>query len=225
MLKKILVFSIIFTLSSAAARAEVDKLVAGDAADISGTVNIYFMSDVSDKSVSDLSVTLNDINNNYPLVKAIHLYISSSGGDPLAGQVAYWNIKTSKIPVSTINIAEVTSAATYIFCASDERSAMPGAQFLFHPGSTKLENATLYPDDILRLKKRLELLNRFDWVAYKPCMNLDDAQLSKLSESEYFRKNIDETEAEKIDLIKNITTHIPYAGATFYILADNQGAN
>lgn len=80
----------------------------------------------------------------------------------------------------------------------------------------------LRPDEILRLKRELELVHRFDDVVYKPCMNITETDLRKLSESEYFRKSIDETEAEKIRLIGRVLSETEPSQINFYILDDDE---
>lgn len=130
--------------------------------------------------------------------------------------------KNPKIPISTINIFEVTSAATYLFCASTERRALPGTQFLFHAAAVGVPQTSLKPDEVLQLKRSLDLIHRFDDLAYKQCMNIDDEELRKLTESEYFRRHIDEIEAEKIGLISDVITQVEPSKFNFYILDDDK---
>lgn len=63
----------------------------------------------------------------------LNIYISSQGGDLLAGFTAYHFLKALPIPVITHNLSNVESVANIIFLAGSERKANPGSRFLFHP--------------------------------------------------------------------------------------------
>lgn len=63
----------------------------------------------------------------------LNVYISSQGGDLVAGFTAYHFLKALPIPVRTHNLSNVESVANIIFLAGSERKANPGCRFLFHP--------------------------------------------------------------------------------------------
>ena len=63
----------------------------------------------------------------------LNSYISSQGGDLVAGFTAYHFLKALPIPVKTHNLSNVESVANIIFLAGSERKANPGSRFLLHP--------------------------------------------------------------------------------------------
>ncbi|MCR4236590.1 ATP-dependent Clp protease proteolytic subunit [Escherichia coli] len=63
----------------------------------------------------------------------LNIYISSPGGDLVAGFTAYHFLKALPIPVKTHNLSNVESVANIIFLAGSERKANPGSRFLLHP--------------------------------------------------------------------------------------------
>ncbi|MFW5365792.1 ATP-dependent Clp protease proteolytic subunit [Escherichia coli] len=63
----------------------------------------------------------------------LKIYISSQGGDLVAGFTAYHFLKALPIPVKTHNLSNVESVANIIFLAGSERKANPGSRFLLHP--------------------------------------------------------------------------------------------
>lgn len=63
----------------------------------------------------------------------LNIYISSQGGDLVAGFTAYHFLKALPIPVRTHNLSNVESVANIIFLAGSERKANPGCRFLLHP--------------------------------------------------------------------------------------------
>jgi len=87
-------------------------------------------------------------------VNKITIAISSGGGDTGAAFGAYNGLKAlenqnSHMSVATVNIGSVASAAVVLFCAGNERYALPNANFLIHgngfdlPPGTRLEATTL----------------------------------------------------------------------------------
>ncbi|EJO47779.1 MULTISPECIES: ATP-dependent Clp protease proteolytic subunit [Enterobacter cloacae complex] len=63
----------------------------------------------------------------------LNIYISSQGGDLVAGFTAYHFLKALPVPVRTHNLSNVESVANIIFLAGSERKANPGSRFLLHP--------------------------------------------------------------------------------------------
>lgn len=117
------------------------------------TAKIFYTAAVEPKLVSDLVFAIDDLNINYPHLKRIYLYINSDGGDMDGGQIAYWAVKSSKIPITTVNLSMVGSSASIIFCGAKERLSLPGGKFLLHASSLTGSEGLLRPDDIDNLKK------------------------------------------------------------------------
>lgn len=95
---------------------------------------VHFMTDVTVPSVTSLmDVCLKAISNPNQATSEIRLYISSKGGDTVAGFTAYNFLKSLPIKVTTHNLSNVESIANVIFMAGSERFANPLSRFLLHP--------------------------------------------------------------------------------------------
>lgn len=124
-----------FSLFTVSAQAGVNKVYqtffGADAA--VKVAKIYYTADVNAETVSDLARVIDELNIGYKNLEAIYLYVSSYGGDMDSGYVGYWLVKGSRIPVTTVNIATVGSAASMIFCGADDRQSLQGSRFILHP--------------------------------------------------------------------------------------------
>ena len=63
---------------------------------------------------------------------SVTLCLSSPGGSTEQAFYAYEILRALPIPVHTFNLGIVQSAANILFMAGEQRSAVPGANFLFH---------------------------------------------------------------------------------------------
>lgn len=64
----------------------------------------------------------------------ITLFVCSPGGKNMSAVGFYDWVRTEKIPLTTIAMGQVTSAALYIFLSGTKRKAMAHSVFLVHPG-------------------------------------------------------------------------------------------
>jgi ATP-dependent Clp protease, protease subunit len=64
--------------------------------------------------------------------KDIIILMSSNGGDPGLAFTAYNYLRGLNAHITTINIGNIDSAAMILFCAGQERYAVPGTRFLIH---------------------------------------------------------------------------------------------
>ncbi|HGF5613379.1 MULTISPECIES: ATP-dependent Clp protease proteolytic subunit [Klebsiella pneumoniae complex] len=95
---------------------------------------VHFMTDVTVASVSSLmDVCLKAISSPNQPASEIRIYISSKGGDTVAGFTAYNFLKSLPVKVKTHNLSNVESIANVIFMAGSERFANPLSRFLLHP--------------------------------------------------------------------------------------------
>lgn len=95
---------------------------------------VHFMTDVNVQSVTNLmDVCLKAISIPKQQVTELRIYISSKGGDTVAGFTAYNFLKSLGVKVTTHNLSNVESIANVIFMAGSERFANPLSRFLLHP--------------------------------------------------------------------------------------------
>jgi ATP-dependent protease ClpP protease subunit len=64
--------------------------------------------------------------------QSVTLCISSNGGSTEQAFYAYEVLRALPVPINTINMSIVHSAANIIFMAGERRSATPESYFLFH---------------------------------------------------------------------------------------------
>lgn len=95
---------------------------------------VHFMTDVNVQSVTSLmDVCLKAISNQAQPATELKIYLSSKGGDTVAGFSAYNFLKSLGVKVTTHNLSNVESIANVIFMAGSERFANPLSRFLLHP--------------------------------------------------------------------------------------------
>lgn len=146
---------------------------------------IYFNANVNSQTVTWLMSTIEDIHVNYQNVKNVDIYISSDGGDMDAGYVAYEALRKSPLKLNMINTSMIASSASMIYCASDERYAMPMATFLLHPAAAwNDKDDYLKPDQAQRILDKAENYNTLFREIYSSCTNIPADELKKITSSE-----------------------------------------
>lgn len=95
---------------------------------------VHFLTDVNVPSVRHLmDACLAAVSNKDNPATELKIYISSKGGDTVAGFTAYNFLKSLPVKVTTHNLSNVESIANVIFMAGEERSANGISRFLLHP--------------------------------------------------------------------------------------------
>ncbi|KAB2715423.1 ATP-dependent Clp protease proteolytic subunit [Brucella intermedia] len=202
--------------------AEMSSFVPEDKAKISDRdASIYFFGEVNDKKVIELQSSIDTMIGNYPKLRHINLYISSLGGSMDAGWAGYWAVKNSPIPIRTINLSRIASAATLIYCGGAERSALPGTSFLLHPASKSVHSDDYKPDFFERMQADLALANQMFSSTYKSCTNLSVDEISQTLKAEYFAKLLTADDAVKIGLAGKILDK-KYPDATSAYIVDGK---
>lgn len=178
--------------------------------------NVYFLGEITPQKIVELGSTLDGINIRYGDIKGINLYISSSGGNMDAGRMGYWMVKSSRIPVRTINLSYVGSAATLLFCAGKDRDVMAGSQFLMHSASMWVDQGYLKPDELERTRRDLDANNQIFRDVYKECTSLADNEMEPLFKGDYFSRPFGGPEALKIGMATGTANAIrPVVGAGY----------
>ncbi|MFC7064332.1 ATP-dependent Clp protease proteolytic subunit [Brucella rhizosphaerae] len=212
-----------FTIFSTFSQAELMSVTPPDNASIkeNSEVNVYFVGEITPQKIIELGTTLDGINVQYASIKGINLYINSGGGDMDAGHVGYWMIRSSRIPVRTINLSYVGSAATLLFCAGKQRDAMSGSQFLIHPAATKFDKGYYKPDELERKQRSVNESNQIFRDVYKDCTTLSDSEVTSIFKSEYFSRSMTAKEALDIGMATELTNAIrPPAGSGYVFSKD-----
>jgi len=181
---------------------------------------VYFFGEMNQDKAKDLSAVLDEININHADFKNIYLYINSPGGDMNSGYISYWAVKSSKIPVSTVNLSVTASAATMMFCGSYDRMSIKGAYFILHPPAVVEGNIRLKPDELLEVQENLDGYRQMFASIYSSCTNYSAAEISTILSSEDNRKRLADEDAIKHGLIKKNTDAIVNAPIAYYITDD-----
>lgn len=126
--------------------AEMSSFVPEDKAKISDRdASIYFFGEINDKKVIELQSSIDTMIGKYPKLRHINLYISSLGGSMDAGWAGYWAVKNSPIPIRTINLSRIASAATLIYCGGRSGAPCQAPAFCFTPLSNQFTRMTISP--------------------------------------------------------------------------------
>ncbi len=99
---------------------------------------VYLEDEISWTSCAFLMKFINHVNRRAAVsgdMRPITLKIYSPGGELPTMFALYHVIKTSKVPVHTVNMGACHSAAFIVFLAGKERTMLPDALFVAHQGS------------------------------------------------------------------------------------------
>lgn len=80
----------------------------------------------------------------------INVYLTSPGGDRMAGIAAYDLLQACKANVRIIGYGEVCSSAVTVFCGGDERYLLPNTRLLIHSGDTAVADKNDYVGTTLK---------------------------------------------------------------------------
>ncbi|CAH1656986.1 ATP-dependent Clp protease proteolytic subunit [Hyphomicrobiales bacterium] len=219
-LARVIFLSAVYILAIAfGAQANTSEMKASDQKALAEaeTAKIYFSGAVSQQKINELVAAIDDLNVNHKALKKIYLYINSGGGEVSSGYAGYWAIKSSNIPITTVNIATVISSATMLFCGSSERESLDGAIFVIHPPSTDVRAASYQPDHLVLMEQNLQTARKFFSDIYRECTNFSDNEMSSILHSENTRKSLLPEEAKKRKMINGIADAIVETPIAFYI--------
>lgn len=99
---------------------------------------IKYFANVTEKHVNDMNIFImqniakQDPKNSKTIVDEIIIEISSSGGSSDHGLLAYNSLKQISIPITTIGMGNVDSAAVLIFSAGKKRLSVPSCRYVLH---------------------------------------------------------------------------------------------
>lgn len=86
-------------------------------------------------------------------IKRLVVVVGSPGGDPEASIAMYTTLRAANLPIISVGLGAIYSAAIYPFMAGDKRLLFPEATFLFH--ATLIDPAE-EPQPVYQLKEDLQ---------------------------------------------------------------------
>ncbi|CAG8999364.1 MAG: ATP-dependent Clp protease proteolytic subunit [Candidatus Celerinatantimonas neptuna] len=190
------------------------------------SINVFYMAPIDNNDISDLISSIIEINNKYKKARHIYLYMSTLGGNENSAFAAYQVIKSSKIPVTTINLSSVASAGNILFCAAKHRQAFKNTMFIFHPISFLTNNAPNYSDltpaKLANIKNMIKNFQVRATKIFKQCTNFNDEAIQKPFYSEGNRYILYGANAIKHHLINGYVSGIKNTTVTYYINDDEK---
>lgn len=182
------------------------------------TAKVVLSGAVSTENTVNLMTALDELNNTYPSLKEIELYINSYGGEMEAGYMGYQAVRASRVPVKTINAGMTASAATLIYCAGNVRLMMPEASFVLHPAkSPNIQKSFVSPGDIEMMKKDVQQGNNYFKSVYATCTNIGDESLQKILFSDDNAWFVDAQQAKQLALVRGVRAGIKPTAVSYYI--------
>ncbi|KAA9001971.1 peptidase S14 [Affinibrenneria salicis] len=184
------------------------------------TAKILYVGDITAKGSTELISSIDEINANYPNLKKLYLYINSYGGSMENGYMAYEAIKSAPVPITTVNIAMVASAASLLYCAGAERYATPSAHFILHPAAaSNIQKDYLKPNEIARLQQDVKNSNAFFRYVYQQCTRYSADEIDNMLSREDGRQYIDTPTALDKRLATGQAAGMVNADVSYYILS------
>lgn len=186
-----------------------------------GDVNeaaIYFNGKINNQTVTWLLSSIAEIHGNYSNIKYVDVYLNSEGGDMDSGYVAFEALRKSPVKLNMINTSMVASSASMVYCASDDRYAMPMATFVLHPAAAWNEKSDyLKPDQARRILDDAENYNSMFRNIYTGCTKIPVDELKKLTSSETEREVYRVDEATRKGLVTRGIKESHSYPVTYYI--------
>ncbi|MCZ4093606.1 ClpP family protease [Sinorhizobium psoraleae] len=180
------------------------------------TVKIVYTGEVNEDKIAALASALDEINVKYKSAHDIYLYISSPGGKVDSGNVGYQVIRSSVVPVTTINLSMVGSAATMLYCAGQKRLVLDDTSFLLH-APTRWIQGELAANDIINQQESLATSHAELKTIYRTCTNLSDERIEEITYSEDTHVFAGVEKALSIGLATGTARNVEPADATWYI--------
>lgn len=115
---------------------------------------LNYQAPINDQSLNNLHTLLTIAIDRAERPSTITILLNSLGGGIHAGIASYTFIRSLPVPVTTINIGNVDSAANMVFLAGKRRMAAPASTFHLHGGTRGFNG----PQNIAALEEALSSL-------------------------------------------------------------------
>jgi len=212
-----IIFIIFISISAADANSRKIGPEDNNKKDEVSIAKIYFAGSVNGETAAELIEAIDDANINYKKLKRIYLYINSYGGGMEGGYAAYWAVKSSRTPVTTVNMGMVMSSASMIFCGAEDRQSLKGGHFILHAASVSVGNDYVQPDQLQRQVQRLDGYNAMFHDVYKECTKLSEQELTAMFQGENQRRFMLPDEARQTGLITKIADKIMDSSVSYFV--------
>lgn len=184
-------------------------------------VKVHFSGNITQKKSAAFMSVLDEINQRYVNAKDLTISFSSDGGDMDAALSMYYAIKSSQIPVTTVNLSAVVSAATIPFCAAEKREVADNAVFIIHPAQMdKLDEHDVTPAKIRTSQDFISTYNSLFRRIYAKCSNLTSEELNRPLDSDGDRLYLSAKEALSRHLATAQISKLPVAPVSYYVTDD-----
>lgn len=210
-----IISSVLFFLALAHADATKVSIIDEKAKSEAEVGKIFYVGGVTSSKVIDLIKAIDELNINHKL-KKIYLYIDSYGGGMDSGYMAYMAIKSSKIPITSVNLVTVMSSATMMFCGAHDRISLSGGRFILHPANVWV-SGRIQPDQLGIVESNLDEYNKMFFSVYKECTDFSDSEIKSILASENQRRFLSAEEAKMHGMIKGTANKIVDASVVYYI--------
>lgn len=220
-----IIFIIFISISAADANSRKIGPEDNNKKDEVSIAKIYFAGSVNGETAAELIEAIDDANINYKKLKRIYLYINSYGGGMEGGYAAYWAVKSSRTPVTTVNMGMVMSSASMIFCGAEDRQSLKGGHFILHAASVSVGNDYVQPDQLQRQVQRLDGYNAMFHDVYKECTKLSDQELTAMFQGENQRRFMLPDEARQTGLIMKIADKIMDSSVSYFVTDTDKNTN
>lgn len=174
---------------------------------------IQFYADVTEQSTDRMLNYINEqifnASKNKKSIDELVIQIASYGGSADRGILVYNTLCQLSIPITTIGMSNVDSAAISIFCAGEKRFAMRSCRFLIHeakvPVATELDVAKL-----AEMTKTNKIINTESAkIVAKTCIKKGKGRKVKAETTQSIRNRMknsivwDATEAKRNHLVQD----------------------
>ncbi|AIR71213.1 ATP-dependent Clp protease proteolytic subunit [Dickeya fangzhongdai] len=196
----------------------------GIAPDAVTAVKMYFNGNINQEKINELTMALDEANMRFKNAHDLYLYINSAGGDLDSAHAAYLAIKSSRIPVTTVDISMTASAATVLFCGARNRIMLTDTAILIHPPTVNQNEKSSAPDSLALKRQWSEHYVDMLKNVYRQCTTLSDEAMNKALYSEDAHLFLNNQEAEKIGIATATEDRI-HAAEFAYFISDGQDRN
>ena len=135
-----------------------------------------FFGDVTERSCAEIVRWILACNEDHPEFKTLHLFINSAGGQPESAMAVVHAMKSSKIPVHTVGVGQVCSAALLILMGGAWRSVSKRTMLLSHQIHSTFRGKY---HDIRETARYLTELHTSQVDYYKTCTQLPSEEIRK----------------------------------------------
>lgn len=185
------------------------------------TVKVTFSGLITIKKSAAFMSVLDEINQRYVNAEHVYLYFNSVGGDMDSALSMYYAIRGSRLPVTTVNLSVVASAATIPYCAADQRQSMKEAIFIIHPAQMgSLDDKNVTPSKIRITENYISNYNTLFMNIYSHCTDFSAQQLKEPLYSDDSRLYLSAAQSVQHRMSTQIVDKMTAAPVSYFVTDD-----